>query len=671
MPARGQFFRPRGLAKGDELPKRMIDRLSAHLLAFPTAGFLGTEASTWARLGWLLALSTLIWTVYALWRLGRGDAPLTACVAAAVLTTAHIIATQLVLGWLGLLTPLAIALTSVGLATVTIALGVLPQRAPILTALRDARLQARGVTLPPWAWLIILLYTAIVLRNVFYGWFLPPYDRDGLAYHLPIMASMVQAHSVAPIPSLSVWIRSYPINGELMQLWTFAPLGLDKLVDLAFLPGVIFGALALYGIARHFEASRAASIAGAAVFAFTPTIFLRQVGSYNDAWLVSLFIMGVYLILKTAPHSTASAIELAMLSGLCAGVVAGAKYCGLALAALLGAMLVSRLLEREPPPAGETRSAGTHSTKVKRLVAGLAVFAILSVFLGGYAYTRNWIVEGNPIAPAQIVLGGHVIWPGLEMEKILALDPSSPVEGLSWPARIGAAWLDRLASLYDYNFAGSGPLWVFLGVPGLLYWAVISTRRRAKWPLLIIVGVLLVFAATPDNWRPRFAVALLLPMAVGCALLLDRLHNWPGLLVRAELVLMIGYVAVATLPPPEISVEQLREFVARSDDRSRSAARVAQPDEVYTWIERETFTRPATIAYGRRVDIYPLFGADLRNTVVHLHAPDELSWHTALESSPAQLVVTSLGSKEDDWTRTSLEFVEVVHAEPLAVFARK
>jgi hypothetical protein len=456
-----------------------------------------------------------------------------------------------------------------------------------------------------------------------------------------------------------------------MQLWTFAPLGLDKLVDLAFLPGVIFGALALYGIARHFEASRAASLAGAAVFAFTPTVFLRQVGSYNDAWLASLFIMGVYLILKLAPHDSRSAIELAALSGLCAGVMAGTKYSALALAALLGALLVFRLLQGATPPADDMRTPAPRSARVKRVVAAIAVFVLLTGFLGGYAYVRNWIVEGNPMAPAQIALGGHVIWPGLEMEKILALDPGSPVEGLSWPARIGAAWFDRLAPLYDYNFGGSGPLWVFLGVPGLVYWAVISTRRRDKWPLLIIVGILLVFAASPDNWRPRFAVALLLPMAVGCALLLDRLRNWPGLLVRAELVLMIGYVAVATLPPPEISVDQLREFVARSDDRSRSAARVAQPDEVYSWIERETYSRPTTIAYGRRVDIYPLFGADLRNTVLHLRAPDESSWHAALESSLAELVVTSLGSKEDDWTRTSLKFVEVVRSEPLAVFARR
>jgi hypothetical protein len=649
----------------------MIDRLSEQLLASPATGLLGTHASTWLRIGWLLALSALIWSTYALWRLARGDAPLTACVAAAILATAHIITTELVLGWFGVLTPLAIALVSFVLVVPTLALGVFPNRAAIRGALRDARAHMQGVTLPTWAWLIILLYTAIVLRNVFYGWFLPPYDRDGLAYHLPIMASMVQAHSVAPIPSLSVWIRSYPINGELMQLWMYAPLGLDKLVDLAFLPGVLFGGLALYGIARHFRASRAASVAGAAVFTFTPTVFLRQVGSYNDAWLASLFIMGAYLILRSAPHDVRSAVELSGLSGLCAGVVAGTKYSGLALAAFLGVLLLFRLLEMNSLGPVEMRTSEADRFRGRPVVAGIAVFIALSLLLGGYAYARNWIVEGNPLAPAQIDLGGRIIWPGLEMDKILALDPGSPVEGLSWPARISAAWFDRLASLYDYNLGGSGPLWVFLGVPGLAYWTVISTRRRHKWPLLIIVAALLVFAATPDNWRPRFALGMLLPMAVGCALLIDGLRGWPSLLVRAELVLMIGFVFVATLPPAEINVGQLRELVARSDDRSRSAARVAQPDEVYAWIEHETITRPATIAYGRRVDIYPLYGADLRNTILHLRAPDELGWHAALESSPADLVVTSLGSKEDDWTRTSAEFVEVLRAEPLAVFARR
>jgi hypothetical protein len=57
--------------------------------------------------------------------------------------------------------------------------------------------------------------------------------------------------------------------------------------------------------------------------------------------------------------------------------------------------------------------------------------------------------------------------------------------------------------------------------------------------------------------------------------------------------------------------------------------------------------------------------------VLHLRAPEELAWHAVLESSAAGLVVTSLGSKEDEWTRTSELFVEVIHAEPLAVFARR
>jgi hypothetical protein len=144
-----------------------------------------------------------------------------------------------------------------------------------------------------------------------------------------------------------------------------------------------------------------------------------------------------------------------------------------------------------------------------------------------------------------------------------------------------------------------------------------------------------------------------------------------GRLVRAGLVLAAGYVLLATLPPAEISVTQLRDFVLVADDRARSAASVAQPEEAYRWIEQATLHRPQSIAYGRRVDIYPLFGADLRNTILHLHAPDEQSWHAALEASPAELVVTSLGSKEDDWTRTSALFEEVAREEPLVIYARR
>jgi len=636
-----------------------------------TNALLGTDLLTWARLGWLLALSMLIWMVYALWRLGRGDAPLAACVAAAVLSTAHIIATLLVLGWFGLLTPLGITVASVALTALTAAVGVIPRRTAIKAALRDARIRVRQISLPGWAWLLIALYAAILLRNIFYGWFLPPYDRDGLAYHLPIMASMYQAHSVAPINSLSVWVRYYPINGELLQLWTFAPIGFDKLVDLAFLPGVTFGALALYGIARHFGASLPASLAGASVFAFTPTVFLRQVGSYNDAWMAAVFFMGVFLLLKWTPHTLSGVVELAAHIGATAGIVAGTKYAGLALAALLAILLIIRLLEGSSSPPGQVTDRETPSLGLRRLVLGLVVFIVFAAFLGVYPYARNWLVEGNPLAPAQISLGGHIVWSGIGMDKILTLGPDSPVAGLSWPAKIGMAWFDRLASLYDYNSGGTGPLWTVLGVPGALFWVGVAVRGRAKWPLTLLVGVLAVFLATPDDWRPRFAIVLLLPMAVGSALLLDRLPSWSGILVRSELLLMAGYVLLATIPPPEITVVELRDLVVSGNDRARSAARLAEPEDAYGWIERATLMQPAAIAYGRRVDIYPLFGADLRNTILHLRAPDEAGWHAALEASPAEFVVTSLGSKEDDWTRTSPAFTETMRAEPLVIYARR
>ncbi len=326
--------------------------------------FLGTDASTWLRIGWLVALTLLIYITFFAWRLARGDRVFTAAIAAAILSTAQIIGVQLVLGWVGALTPVAVSLVALGLSVLLAAVAVIPQRDAVRLALREARARMRTISVPAWAWLLMVMYAAILARNIFYGWVLPPYDRDGLAYHLPIMASLYQAHSVAPIPSLSVWVRSYPINGELNQLWALLPLGVDKLVDLAFLPGVVFGGLALFGIARHFDASRAASLAGAAVFVFAPTVFLRQVGAYNDAWLISFFFMGVYLVLKSRLDSVPRMAEAALLSGLCAGLIAGTKYSGLALAAMLAILLLVRQFERRTPGASESNSRDIQSRQM-------------------------------------------------------------------------------------------------------------------------------------------------------------------------------------------------------------------------------------------------------------------------------------------------------------------
>jgi hypothetical protein len=444
------------------------------------------------RTGWLVVLTLLIYLTYVAWRLARGDRLLVATVAAAVLTAAQIIGVQLVLGWVGALTPIAASLTSLGFTLLVAAFGVFPRSGAIRLALRELRASVRKTSLPAWAWLLVALYAAILLRNIFYGWFLPPYDRDGLAYHLPIMASLYQAHSVAPIPSLSVWVRSYPINGELLQLWSFMPLGVDKLVDLAFLPGVVFGGMALFGIARHFGASPVASLAGAAVFAFTPTVFLRQVGSYNDAWLVSIFFMGVLLVLKLRLDDSARVTEAALLCGLCAGIVAGTKYSGLALAAMLAVMLIVRLAGRGLTAARQAMQGDPNRGAWRRVLVGLSLFIAAAAFLGAYPYLRNWIVEGNPLAPAQISLGGRVVWPGLEMDKILALEPDSPAAGLAWAARLVAAWFDHLGSLYDYNFGAAGPIGVLRRARVGLRVGCFAAAARTTWPLLIIVAALLI-----------------------------------------------------------------------------------------------------------------------------------------------------------------------------------
>jgi hypothetical protein len=112
-------------------------------------------------------------------------------------------------------------------------------------------------------------------------------------------------------------------------------------------------------------------------------------------------------------------------------------------------------------------------------------------------------------------------------------------------------------------------------------------------------------------------------------------------------------------------------MVFHADDRQRNAAAVHPTNEFYEWIEARTADAPAVIVYGRWVDAYPLFGSDLRNTVLALGAYTAEQWRAQLADSGADLVVVASGSPEEEWTLASGDFVEVFRYESWIVYERK
>lgn len=625
-------------------------------------GFLGTDLHTWMGLALLLVLSAAIWVIWFLWFLGRHGQALYAIIAAQVASTAQILGWILILGWVGLLRAVPLAVTCMATSAVPLGLGILPERSRIRLNLSGAWRSCRAIRLPRWGLVLLLLYGALLARGVLYAWFIPPYDLDGIAYHLPIMASFVQLGAIRPLDSLSVWIRYYPFDSELTQLWNFIFVGIGKVVELAFLPTVLAGVLATYGLGRRFGLSRNAALLSAAVVGFTPSVFLEQTSSYNDAWMAAIFIAATYLILAhPSLDCPGGRMEIAVLAGAAAGIAVGTKYTGLLLAGILLVLLLVRLW-KDP-------SAGGVGRGERWAVGGLFLAAL--ILFGSYPYVRDYLVGGNPIAPNQITFAGHVLLPGSkDLSHLESGDPDFLVNK-SWGEHIYLIWLERLFTPYDWNNAGGGPLWVVLGLPGLVVWAIASVRKRRGWPLLLTGLLVLFFVVTPANFRIRYVLAAILPCALGAGCLVDYLQGFARGIVLALAVLLSAWVVFSTLRPAQISPVQLRNLVAYDTDYTRTAGRLADPTAVYEWIDAQTQGHPTVIAYGRRVHIYPLFGVDLRNPIVHQVKPSQAEWEVGLDQQKVSLVVTDAGSKEDTWMRGDPLFREAFAHGYLVVYQRR
>jgi hypothetical protein len=631
-------------------------------------GLLGTDWKTWGEIFFLLIFSGAIYFGWYFYFCGKPTGVVYALIAAQVAFIGQFLGAMLILGWIGILRPIPLAAVCGLVSAGVFIFGVRPRWRTCQEQNQSFAGWLRKVRFPFWVGLLGGLTIVILIRNVFWGWFLPPYLRDDIAYHLPIMGNILQSGAIRFFPSPAERISDFPINSELFQGGQVIFLGVDKLADLAFLPTILIGGLALYGICRRFGLSRRASVAGWAVFAFTPLVFLQQVGSYNDAWMASLFLCAGYLIL--APRTSARAVrETAILAGICAGVILGTKFSGALSSLAIGILLVVELLRR--PEAQATEGVNSRRKWIGLLLP-VILFGLYAVAFGGWPLVRNAVYAGNPLAPVEVKIGSWVVWPGKSEDGFLAIGSEDVIQnsknGLDLAYTI---WFERDQQIFDWNNAGTGPIWLFLGVPGalVLFWA--AFRKRDATAILICMLSLLILIFTPAQWRPRYVLPLLLICGLGAALLFESLRAWPRRILSAGLVLAAAYVTVAALRPAPLEPGRAMALVFERNDVERSAASVHPKNELYEWVDARTVGAPAVIAYGRWVDAYPLFGSDLRNTVISFAASSAEEWSRQLLENGVDLVVTAGGSPEEEWTRSAGDYDAVFQYETWTVWERR
>jgi len=366
--------------------------------------------------------------------------------------------------------------------------------APSGRAGRAAAWLAAGALL---AWSI-----SVWLRLLVLAWRRPPYDWDGLYYHLPALQGWVQAGRVTWLEHLPdiPFANGYPMGVETLGFLIHRITGSSRLVDggnLVFWPlaalalAVLAGRLGLRGPWRWLPAGL---LAGA------PVLVGQSATCYVDPAFAASVMASFAAAVVFAQDACRRPVRSGLLLGACLGLMLGTKGLGAPfLLVTLPVTVLARLL------------AGGPSRWRRPLAGGLAALAA-ALAVGGYWYVRNAIHTGNPLFPVELRLGERLLAEGWDMKGLLSANMPGWLADLPRAARPLVSWLQPEAPVTGYApTSGLGYLWPAGGLPAALWMLWRARRRGAPWRaagLTLGVLALLLFVVQPAPWWGRFTLWL-------------------------------------------------------------------------------------------------------------------------------------------------------------------
>lgn len=380
----------------------------------------------------------------------------------------------------------------------------------------------------------------------------PITDYDSLNYHLPVIAKWYSTHSLA----MEKWglANYYPYNWEMLCALFILPFNGDYAVALPnVLAWVLFG-LGVWAITKRLKVSSSYAIVGMSSLLTLPLVIEQITTLHIDLAFAAYFLAAVTFILG---YRQSKRPILVFLLAITLGMLVGIKSSGLIYAAVLaGFMIASNLvsiLER-------LKSAAlAYSIKF-----ALVLIVLIGVVGGGW-YIRDWVEAGNPLAPVQIEIAGHVIFPGTLTQ--------SDVTHTTLGALFNFGNGQHLEVLGDAIRAEIGlPLLFFLiGLCGLLPWLIRSNYGTARSDRLLLstLGIiaLVLYWFTPysgdngsHNWQitPWIGQALRYGLPFWSIMAVLGAAGAQALLIPKPLILILGIVlsgyALYTVSPPLLVV---------------------------------------------------------------------------------------------------------------------
>lgn len=271
-----------------------------------------------------------------------------------------------------------------------------------------------------------------------------------------------------------------------------------------------------------------------------PYTAIALLGTENDSAVAALCLAAIALLLPGPGERVVPTTQLA-LAGLAIGLAASVKF----LALIYGAALLALALIQT---GGELRRC---------------LFLILPAVLAGAAqYVQNFLQTGNPLYPAELRLGGAILFAGFYPEEFFEAVAHHP--------------FSLYGLLTDPGAAGA----LLAAVAGVLAWIKQPSPTRRSLFILAAAGPLLLFVFVYlSPLRPHRLAAAALAISIPAAALLLQTRLIVARLVLAAVVglhlLLIGARIVQLHGSPWV------EFVTMNDyDRATALTLLRQPAAV-------------------------------------------------------------------------------------------
>jgi hypothetical protein len=342
----------------------------------------------------------------------------------------------------------------------------------------------------PWA---LVVMAAVVAITVF-TWAVTTkhaldrgvFNFDSLWYHLPFAVDMVQTHSVVGMHHVETVFTNwfYPQNSELLHGVGILLIGKDTLSLFLNFGWLAMAFLAAYCVGRPYGRGTVTAVAAGILLA-CHTLVVRDPGSAkNDLAAAALLLASIAILVeawnvnRVVPYGgDGSARNHAMekwalaAAGVAAGLAAGTRVTGLAMAAALTVAVVVLA------PRG-------------RRLAGFGWWFLPALAGGAFWYLRNLVVAGNPLPEVEKL--GPISLPHPER-----LQEGRPDFSIAHYATDTGVWRHYFAPGLHEAFGGLWPLVVFGAAAAALLALFHGRDRIVRWMGAVALFGLLAYLFTP------------------------------------------------------------------------------------------------------------------------------------------------------------------------------